>query len=239
MEDRPSRIKVEVLPYDGIDIDAALNDLQSAGLIIRYNAEGMALIQVTTFSRHQRITGKEAETPSRFPGVSQKRSGKQRENIGETLGKQPRSLEGKGREGNEEGKGREGNIPQPAKPADRPNEAESIYQLYPKRVGKADALKAIAKALAMMPADQLRAKVAAYAAATATWTEHDRQYIPHPSTWFNRGSYDDDPATWARTLNGANRHQLPEATAEDHAKGFYHGLDDEPAQTRPTYAHAP
>jgi hypothetical protein len=43
----------------------------------------------------------------------------------------------------------------------------------------------------------------------------------------------------AKGVNGANRHQLPEATAEDHAKGFYHGLDDEPAPARPAYAHAP
>ena len=41
-------------------------------------------------------------------------------------------------------------------------------------------------------------RVTAYAAAVATWPEADRQFIPHPATWFNRGSYDDDPATWQR-----------------------------------------
>ena len=86
--------------------------------------------------------------------------------------------------------------------------AEAVYGAYPKKVGRADALKAIKatlKAGAIAP-DALLAKVQAYAAAVATWPEADRKFVPHPATWFNRGSFDDDPATWqrgdARTANG-------------------------------------
>lgn len=73
-----------------------------------------------------------------------------------------------------------------------------IYAEYPKKTGKEDALKAIQKALATHPAEKLLEATKAYAAATALWPEADRKFIPHPATWFNRGSYEDDPATWTR-----------------------------------------
>ena len=85
---------------------------------------------------------------------------------------------------------------------------EAVYEAYPRKVGKADALKAITRTLkagAITP-DALLVKVQAYAAAVATWPEADRKFVPHPATWFNRGSFDDDPATWqrgdTRTANG-------------------------------------
>lgn len=76
--------------------------------------------------------------------------------------------------------------------------AESIYHAYPKRVGKQGAIKAIKKALALKPAEALLKASRLYAEAVATWPESDRVYIPHPATWFNRGSYEDDPQNWKR-----------------------------------------
>lgn len=79
LDDRPRRIGVEVLPYDqDYDVDAGLDSLNQHGLIQRYSADGMSLIQVVSFASHQRITGKEAESTSRFPEPTR-----------ETLGKQP------------------------------------------------------------------------------------------------------------------------------------------------------
>jgi hypothetical protein len=78
-----------------------------------------------------------------------------------------------------------------------------IYQAYPRRVGKTAALKAIAKAAKNCP--DLLAKTTAYAAAVSQWSQNERQYIPHPSTWFNRGSFDDDPETWQRQADTKGR----------------------------------
>lgn len=75
---------------------------------------------------------------------------------------------------------------------------ETIYEIYPRKVGKKDALKAIKNALATKTPAELQTAVKAYAEAVALWPESDRQFIPHPATWFNRGSYDDDPQTWKR-----------------------------------------
>jgi len=81
----------------------------------------------------------------------------------------------------------------------RTAQVEEIYAAYPRKEAKQDAIKAITKALAIHPAIKLLTATKAYAAAVAAWIPDDRKYVPHPATWFNRGSYEDDPATWARS----------------------------------------
>jgi hypothetical protein len=101
MEDRPKRIKAELFPYDSVNIEELLSRLQSAGFIVRYKVEDaelgeMKLIQINNFSKHQRITGSEADTQSEYPAPSE---GNILENLGNTL-ETPRTTgkEGKGKE---------------------------------------------------------------------------------------------------------------------------------------------
>lgn len=107
LEDRPSRIKVEVLPYDDIDVDAALNVLAEAKFIVRYHADGFSLLQVASFSKHQRITGRESESESRFPAPEEVKTKKQRSKTGKHPGntEETPGTTGNGRE--TEGKGKE------------------------------------------------------------------------------------------------------------------------------------
>jgi hypothetical protein len=63
--DRPSRIKAEVLPYDNADADSLLAMLHESGFIDRYEAEGMRLIQVCAWDKHQNPHVK--EQPSTLP----------------------------------------------------------------------------------------------------------------------------------------------------------------------------
>src|SRR5215471_1003806 len=53
LEDRPRRIKAELLPYDECDVERLLEALACRGFIARYEHGGRALIQVVTFARHQ------------------------------------------------------------------------------------------------------------------------------------------------------------------------------------------
>jgi len=101
-----------------------------------------------------------------------------------------------------------------------PFRAEDIYEAYPRKSARTDALKAIAKAIESSghTIERLLAQTHAYASATARWSENDRRFIPHPATWFNRGSFDDDPATWARHNAGNNR--VGTISSQDHANGF-------------------
>src|SRR5262245_27495008 len=54
LEDRPARIRAEVLPYDDVDAGALLDDLQAHGCIVRYAVEGRAYVQIVNFARHQK-----------------------------------------------------------------------------------------------------------------------------------------------------------------------------------------
>ncbi len=77
--------------------------------------------------------------------------------------------------------------------------ADHIYSAYPRKVGRKAALNAIRAALKVKTHEDLMDAVKAYAEAVAAWPAIDRaQFVPHPATWFNRGSYDDDRSTWVR-----------------------------------------
>ena len=60
MEDRPRRIKAEVLPYDDADTESLLNQLVKQGFIIRYEVDGERYIQVLQFNKHQNPHMKES-----------------------------------------------------------------------------------------------------------------------------------------------------------------------------------
>jgi 5-methylcytosine-specific restriction endonuclease McrA len=65
LEDRPKRIKAEVLPYDDCDVDDLLNKLAEREFIIRYEVNGEKYIQVVNFIKHQNPHYK--EVPSEIP----------------------------------------------------------------------------------------------------------------------------------------------------------------------------
>ena len=75
-----------------------------------------------------------------------------------------------------------------------PENAEKIYQAYPRKIGKGAAIKAITKALTKIGPYELLCKVVDYRTATA-W-QQNRSLIPHPATWINQERWLDDPKEW-------------------------------------------
>lgn len=71
----------------------------------------------------------------------------------------------------------------------------SIWEAYPKKVGKAPALKAIKAALKKVPAEELLSAVKKYAT-----QRHgkDAQFTAHPATWFNQERWSDEDAPETR-----------------------------------------
>lgn len=65
LEDRPKRIRVEILPYDDGSVDDMLQELHESGFILRYESNGQRYIQVLNFSKHQNPHHK--EQPSTIP----------------------------------------------------------------------------------------------------------------------------------------------------------------------------
>jgi hypothetical protein len=99
-----------------------------------------------------------------------------------------------------EWKGMEGNIRKGREDKGVSVDVLAIYSAYPKHVAKGDALKAIRSVIASgRTPGELLERTEAYAAAVARWPEEERsRFVPHPATWFRRGSFDDDPAAWER-----------------------------------------
>lgn len=78
--------------------------------------------------------------------------------------------------------------------------AGAIYDAYPLKRNKQDALKAIGKVIAggRDPTELLKTTelFAAYWGERIKRNASDKQYCPYPATWFNKGGYDDDPSNW-------------------------------------------
>ena len=70
--------------------------------------------------------------------------------------------------------------------------AEAIYQAYPRKVAKADAIKAIKKAMKDSPVTDLLEITKLYAASQTPGSP----YTPYPASWFTGKRYEDDPAAW-------------------------------------------
>lgn len=82
--------------------------------------------------------------------------------------------------------------------AERREQAEAIYQAYPRRQGKGAALPVILRALDKVPFDQLLEAVQAFAVAVEAWPEKDHTFVPHPATWIRGERWNDDRTTWRR-----------------------------------------
>jgi hypothetical protein len=68
-EDKPKKIKAMTFPFDNIDCDKALTDLQNKGFLSRYQVNGNNYIQITNFLKHQCLSHQEKITKSNIPPI--------------------------------------------------------------------------------------------------------------------------------------------------------------------------
>jgi len=63
LEDRPSRIRIEIFPFDPkVNVNSCLDRLHAAGLVRRYHADGGEYLFIPMFKKHQRPHANEAES---------------------------------------------------------------------------------------------------------------------------------------------------------------------------------
>ena len=99
-----------------------------------------------------------------------------------------------------------------------------IYDAYPRKVGKAAALKAIEKALQVIaargeadPVAWLLARVEAFARSPAG---QQGTYTPYPASWFNQGRYDDADAEWNRKETHVDNGSAARAHSRERAEAI-------------------
>lgn len=173
LQDRPQRLKALLFPYDDLDVNEGLESLSRVGLITRYDAEGMKLIEVPTFTEHQQPHIKEAASVLPPPNGSRGKVG-----ASTVLAAQ----EGKGTD--QEGKGTSTHALRAR--------FDVFWQAYPKKVGKDAALKEWLKR--SPDAELLEVMLATLAAqrASAQWRKDGGEFIPHPRTWLHQGRWQDE-----------------------------------------------
>jgi len=84
---KPNQLKLDILPFLEFDMVESLDVLMKEKFISRYEISGEQYGEIKTFSKHQRISGKEAGAPARYPEPIQ---GKTRKRLG-SVGEAPRS----------------------------------------------------------------------------------------------------------------------------------------------------
>ena len=75
-------------------------------------------------------------------------------------------------------------------------QAEEIYKIYPKKVGKPNAISAIKKAINKDGFKHVFEKTELY----AKEYNGESRYIPHPSKFFNQERYNDTPSEWSQNV---------------------------------------
>jgi hypothetical protein len=207
MEDKPKRIKVQILPYDDVDMDDILNQLHDAKFITRYIADGQEYIEIPNFSLHQNPHKHERE--SEIPPYSEQvhtlhstSTVQVQYKDGDCTGQArlipdslipdsliPDSIH----PGTVQEPDKGGRVPRKTKKdaAEETPEFQTFYLMYPRHVKRAIAFKAWQAAIKKTTVDrimealhnQLRAGV---------FKKDDPQYIMHPSSWLNGQCWDDD-----------------------------------------------
>lgn len=69
LEERPARLKAEILPYDNCDVGRLLAELANRHFIVRYEVAGCKYIQITKFNLHQNPHVKERASTIPAPGL--------------------------------------------------------------------------------------------------------------------------------------------------------------------------
>lgn len=199
MEDRPKKIKAQILPYDdGVDFERVLEEYVAAGFIYRYQVDGKPYIQIRSFEKHQRPHHTEPE--STIPQMQGCNIPSAPSDNGETTVKQP-SSDGEPPDVNGLGN-RKGN-----RKVERAALAlefkDRFWPAYPRRDAKVDAEKAFTKARGKV---ELEPMLAALERQKRIWT--DPKFVPYAATWLNGERWlDDAPPSQTQTpVSSADQH---------------------------------
>lgn len=183
IEDRPSRIKAALFAYDDrVDIEIGLTLLTDARLITRYEVNGVRVIAIPTWERHQRPHPK--ELASGLPAMESRVWKPDTQMISTYVRSSPDSCTGD---------------QDPDRTSDqvvvRTKRArfELFWTAYPRKVGK-EAAWAVWERL--NPTEALTAQIITAIEQQRTspqWLKDGGQFIPHPRTWLQQGRWQDEP----------------------------------------------
>lgn len=167
---KPRDIKVEVLPYDDVNMEQVLTALEAGAFIQTYTANGQKYAYIPAFSEHQHIN--KNEPISTIPAPPQNISGRAKR----VRKQQEHPQEGKGKEGKDIS-------------SNQDSAFERFWKEYPRREAKADALRVFEKVSEKVSPEILIAAARAYAAKKA---KDDPKFTKMAATWLNKECWADE-----------------------------------------------
>jgi hypothetical protein len=203
LEDRPSRIRIEIFPFDPkVNVSSCLDRLHAAGLVHRYHADGGEYVFIPMFKKHQRPHANEAESeipPYSFQQDTQKNLLPKSEGLlpkSEHLLPRSQALATKVESACYQGdKGfalnPERGIMNPDTERPSADRFAEFWDLYPRKDGKAAAEK-LFRSQATSPA-KAETIIGALRRQLPGLKSREPQYRPHARTWLSQKRWQDDP----------------------------------------------
>lgn len=181
LEDRPTKIKMELFPADSVDVDSGLQALHDAGFLQRYEANGKRLIQVLTWAKHQNPHVKEAKSTLPAPGEHHASTVQDTTKADTSPADSliPDSLIPE-----------EEQEPERVQPLAARSRFDEFWLAYPNKKSKQEAEKSWRKQKLDARADALIAHVRLMADTDSDWL---RGYAPMGSTYLNQARWEDVP----------------------------------------------
>lgn len=173
---RPAVIKSRLFPLkDNItakSIDAAINKLVSAELVVLYVFEGKPYLHLPSWDKHQQIRAKRSKYPAPADAITSFDStcNQMISNVPVIQSESESKSESKSEE-------------------TRASAFDAWWKIYPKKVGKEAARKAFAKV--KVPVETLISAVEIQKS-SEQWCKNNGQFIPNPTTWLNQGRWSDE-----------------------------------------------
>ena len=181
---RPKILASKLYPLRNLNtghVTEALKALQAADLIVLYEVDGHAFLQMKTWDRHQQIRAKRSKFPAYDSRCNQMISDDSicpRNPIQSNPIRNPNPN------------------PNPTRARETQQDDDFDFDVfwrqYPNKVAKQDALKAWRK---LKPDEQMMIQIMAGLKkwiASDEWKRENGRFIPHPSTWLNGRRWEDE-----------------------------------------------
>lgn len=168
-------------------IDEWLDELERESCVRRYVFDNSTYIEVTNWSKHQRI---DKPSASKFPTFEDSSPLPREDSL--PIREEQQNLPGTFLKGSGSGSGMEGNGTRSLARGASDCRFDIFWEAYPKKKAKDDCLKAWKK---LKPDDAMASRIMvalSRAKSSEEWERHDGRFIPYGATWLNGKRFDDD-----------------------------------------------
>lgn len=170
LEDRPKRIKAQVLPYDECDVENLLDQLAQHKFILRKTIDEKSFLYIPTFQRHQNPHKKEREGNNTLP------------------------MANRFNDNDEAGRTKSEHAPKlcrPKKEQCTESAFNAFWEIYPRKSKRADAERIWNE---IDPDGSLTENIlTAVGEQTESiqWSQDGGRYIPNPANWLAQNRWED------------------------------------------------